>query len=189
MLTCPKSTTQGSVVEPSEYTSRCALIREERGKRSLKRKLEEMAWSQICTTFADETEAVRAREEAKKVANTGPLKARPPSFDYRYRAGATVSVLPLGESLETLTEKLLLSATSKTDDSLIKLWESENRADLEEWESVERYRMTQTMQSILAAECEYERAVRERALQRALSGTTVLDWTSYPRYEGSSIVS
>ncbi|CBZ30340.1 hypothetical protein, unknown function [Leishmania mexicana MHOM/GT/2001/U1103] len=188
-LSCSSLAAQDSEKQ-RQYGQRCALLREERYRRGSVGALENNEWEELCNVCADELGEEWEREVARENNNASPTEPCRPRYAYRYRAGTTVSVLPVDQSTEALNGGLTAAVTSvNAEENQLRLWEWENRADLQEWELGERQEMAQTMQSILVAQRELELAHLESVCRHVMSGTTALDWTSYPRYDGSELLS
>ncbi|CAG9582107.1 hypothetical protein LMJF_34_2350 [Leishmania major strain Friedlin] len=188
-LSCSSFAAQGSEKQ-LQYGQRCALLREERYRRISICALENSEWAELCIVCADELAEEWWREDARKSNNAGPAEPRPPRYTYRYRAGATVSVLSVGQSTEALNGSLTAAAGCvNAEENQLRLWEWENRADLQEWELGERKEMAQAMQRILETQRELELAHLEGACRRVMNGTTALNWTSYPRYDAPELLS
>ncbi|CAC9538986.1 hypothetical protein, unknown function [Leishmania infantum JPCM5] len=188
-LSCSSLAAQGSEKQ-RQYGQRCALLREERYRRGSICALENNEWAELSIVCADELAVEWWREDARKSNNAGPTEPRPTRYTYRYRAGTTVSVLPVVQSTEALNGSLTAAVgTVNAEENQLRLWEWENRADLQEWELGERQEMAQAMQSILVAQRELQLAHLEAACRRVMNGTTALDWTSYPRYDRPELLS
>ncbi|KAG5468276.1 hypothetical protein LSCM1_02254 [Leishmania martiniquensis] len=173
-----------------QYGERCALLREERYRRSLLCSLEAKGREQLRAVYAEESEGEWTREHARGSATVYTAERRPQLYTYRYRAGATVSVLPVGQSTTSLHERLNAAVDPlNAEMKQLELWESENRAELQEWECSDRQEMAHEVQCILAEQQECDCVVRERACRQVMSGATVLEWASYPCYEGAELLS
>ncbi|GET92294.1 hypothetical protein, unknown function [Leishmania tarentolae] len=174
-----------SFEKQSQYRQRLAFLREERSRRGSICTLEKNEWTGLCTVLAGELADKWGREGPKQSDNATPTRPRPLRYTYRYRAGTTVSVLPVGQSTAALKDGLTAAVSSaNAGENSLTLWESENRADLEQWEHDEQQEIAHAMQSILGAQRELDRALLGRECRRLMSGTTALEWTSYPRYRG-----
>ncbi|KAG5491656.1 hypothetical protein JIQ42_01562 [Leishmania sp. Namibia] len=173
-----------------QYGLRCALLREEQYRRGSLCSQETNGRAQLCIVYVEASDAEWALEHARERSTACASESPPPLYTYRYRAGATVSVLPVGQSVKSLHESLDAADDPLTAEvKLLELWESENRAELEEWEFEERHEMAHEIQCILVAQRERDCVVRECACRRVMSGATSLDWASYPRYEGTKLLS
>ncbi|XQJ30542.1 hypothetical protein NXY56_006639 [Leishmania guyanensis] len=182
MLSCPKLPAERSEGQ-IHYSLRCSLLREERCQRDSLFSQAKEEHRQLCAVCAEESKTEWVREDARRAANISPPEPCPSRYTYKYKAGTTVSVLPVGQLTAVLNQRP--SATvdpGNAEENLLEPWESENRVDLQEWELGERQEMLHAFQTILVAQHEHELALREAACKLVMGGATALDWTSYPHY-------